>query len=63
MVASDYDDEPYEQEDFHYLEDEDYDDFVNRELGGGGSGGGPQVGLIIAALVVILLVVALLMAR
>lgn len=57
------DDEAYEPEDFHYLEDDDYEQFVQRELGGGGWNGTPKVGLIIAALVVVLLVVALLLAR
>ena len=58
------DDEPYEPEDMHYLEDEDYEAFVQRELDGqGGLRGSPPIGLIIGALVLILLVVALLLAR
>ncbi len=65
MSPSDWeDDEPYEQEDFHYLEDEDYEAFVDRELDGrGGLRRTPPIGLIIGALVLILLVVALLLAR
>ena len=64
MSPADWDDEPYEHEDGHYLEDDDYEAFVERELDGrGGLRRTPPIGLIIGALVLVLLVIALLLAR
>ena len=65
MVPDAWDEEEaYEPEDLHYLEDEDYEAFVRGELGSDGRPRGtPPIGLIIGVLVVVLLVVALLMAR
>lgn len=57
-------DDDYEQEDFHYLDEDDYDEFVARELDGkGGFRGAPPVPVLILIVIAILLVLTLVLTR
>ncbi len=61
---SDYEDEPYEQEDFHYLDDDEYDRVIAGEFDAHGRiRSGPPVGAWVILIIVILLVLTLLLTR